>query len=109
MTADGTTTYTSDAAGHLTRTALPNTETEERTYDRAGRVTAVTATKAGTAVTKTCIRDSTKTALTLSAAGLPTRVEVTRAAVGTGGYEKTYVSSGFLRCPGHGRDQCRKE
>ncbi|WP_239142154.1 hypothetical protein [Streptomyces sp. SID8016] len=50
MTADGTTTYTSDAAGHLTRTALPNTETEERTYDRAGRVTAVTATKAGTTV-----------------------------------------------------------
>ncbi|WP_030734822.1 hypothetical protein [Streptomyces griseus] len=101
MTADGTTTYTSDAAGHLTRTALPNTETEERTYDRAGRVTAVTATKAGTAVTKT--------ALTLSAAGLPTRVDVTRAAVGTGGYDQTYASSGFLRCPGHGRDQCRKE
>nr|WP_243460381.1 RHS repeat-associated core domain-containing protein [Streptomyces sp. M54] len=89
MTADGTTTaYTSDPAGNLTKTALPNTETEERTYDRAGRVTAVTATKAGTTVTKT--------ALTLSAAGLPTRVDVTRAGVGTGGYDQTYDTAGRL-------------
>ncbi|WP_405388003.1 DUF6531 domain-containing protein [Streptomyces sp. NBC_01102] len=89
MTADGaTTTYTSDAAGNLTRTALPNTETEERTYDRAGRVTAVTSAKAGTTVTKT--------ALTLSAAGLPTRVDVTRAGVGTGGYDQTYDTAGRL-------------
>lgn len=89
MTADGTTTtYTSDATGNLTRTALPNTETEERTYDRAGRVTAVTAAKAGTTVTKT--------ALTLSTAGLPTRVDVTRAGVGTGGYDQTYDTAGRL-------------
>nr|WP_237304936.1 hypothetical protein [Streptomyces qaidamensis] len=34
MTADGVTTnYTWDAAGHLTKPALPNTETEDRTYD----------------------------------------------------------------------------
>ncbi|MFD7819673.1 putative adhesin [Streptomyces sp. NPDC059698] len=89
MTADGTTTtYTSDPAGNLTKTALPNTETEERTYDRAGRVTAVTSTKAGTTVTKT--------ALALSAAGLPTRVDVTRAGVGTGGYDQTYDTAGRL-------------
>ncbi|WP_327370360.1 DUF6531 domain-containing protein [Streptomyces sp. NBC_01217] len=89
MTADGaTTTYTSDPAGNLITTALPNTETEERTYDRAGRVTAVTSAKAGTTVTKT--------ALTLSAAGLPTRVDVTRAGVGTGGYDQTYDTAGRL-------------
>ncbi|MEV4920930.1 DUF6531 domain-containing protein [Streptomyces tirandamycinicus] len=89
MTADGkTTTYTFDPAGNLTRSALPNTETEDRAYDRAGRLTAVTSAKAGTAVTKT--------ALTLSAAGLPTRVDVTRAGVGTGGYDQTYDTAGRL-------------
>ncbi|WP_238995483.1 RHS repeat-associated core domain-containing protein [Streptomyces cyaneogriseus] len=89
MTADGkTTTYTWDAAGNLTKSALPNTETEERAHDRAGRLTAVTSSKAGTAVTKT--------ALTLSAAGLPTRVDVTRAGVGTGGYDLTYDTAGRL-------------
>ncbi|MFE6288309.1 putative adhesin [Streptomyces sp. NPDC057877] len=89
MTADDkTTTYTWDPAGNLTRSALPNTETEDRTHDRAGRVTAVTSAKAGTTVTKT--------ALTLSAAGLPTHVDVTRAGVGTGGYDLTYDAAGRL-------------
>ncbi|MGW3953092.1 DUF6531 domain-containing protein [Streptomyces sp. NPDC004752] len=89
MTADGeTTTYTWDPAANLTRSALPNTETEERAYDRAGRLTAVTSAKAGTTVTRT--------ALTLSAAGLPTRADVTRAGVGTGGYDLTYDTAGRL-------------
>ncbi|MFF2901985.1 DUF6531 domain-containing protein [Streptomyces sp. NPDC057966] len=89
MTADGaTTTYTWDAAGNLTKSALPNTEAEDRTYDRAGRLTAVTSAKAGATVTKT--------ALTLSAASLPTRVDVTRAGVGTGGYDLTYDTAGRL-------------
>ncbi|MFE7929815.1 DUF6531 domain-containing protein [Streptomyces sp. NPDC057456] len=89
MAADGKTTkYTWDPAGNLITSALPNTETEDRTYDRAGRVTAVTATKSGATVTKT--------ALTLSAAGLPSRVDVTRAGVGTGGYDLTYDTAGRL-------------
>ncbi|MGW1604563.1 DUF6531 domain-containing protein [Streptomyces eurythermus] len=89
MAADGkTTTYTWDPAGNLVTSVLPNTETENRTYDRAGRITAVTATKAGTTVTKT--------ALTLSAAGLPSRIDVTRADVGTGGYALTYDAAGRL-------------
>ncbi|MFE9836548.1 DUF6531 domain-containing protein [Streptomyces sp. NPDC005551] len=89
MAADGkTTTYTWDPAGNLTSSALPDTETEDRTYDRAGRLTAVTSAKAGTTVTKT--------ALTLSAAGLPSRVDVTRAGVGTGGYDLTYDAAGRL-------------
>lgn len=89
MTADGvTTSYAWDAAGNLTRSTLPNTETEDRTYDRAGRLTAVTSAKSGTTVTKT--------AQTLSAAGLPTHVDVTRAGVGTGGWDLTYDTSGRL-------------
>ncbi|CAL9370391.1 hypothetical protein SUDANB151_00836 [Streptomyces sp. enrichment culture] len=89
MTADGqTTAYTWDPAAHLTRSALPNTETEERDYDRAGRLTAVTSAKQGVTVTKT--------ALTLSAAGLPTHVDITRAGVGAGGYDQTYDSAGRL-------------
>ncbi|PWG15419.1 hypothetical protein DF268_01010 [Streptomyces sp. V2] len=89
MTADGaTTTYTWDAADHLTRSTLPNTETEDRAYDRAGRLTAVTSAKSGTTVTKT--------ALTLSAAGLPTRVDTTRANVAAGGYDLTYDAAGRL-------------
>ncbi|MEU3036536.1 DUF6531 domain-containing protein [Streptomyces griseoaurantiacus] len=89
MAADGkTTTYTWDPAGNLTRSALPNTETEDRAYDRAGRLTAVTSAKASATVTKT--------ALTLSAAGLPTHVDVTRAGVGTGGYDLTYDTAGRL-------------
>ncbi|MER7967158.1 DUF6531 domain-containing protein [Streptomyces ardesiacus] len=89
MTADGVTTnYTWDAAGNLIRSALPNTETEDRAYDRAGRLTAVTSSKSGATVTKT--------ALTLSAAGLPTHVDVTRASVGTGGYDLTYDAAGRL-------------
>ncbi|MDX3311449.1 RHS repeat protein [Streptomyces sp. ME08-AFT2] len=89
MTADGTTTtYTWDPAGNLTKSALPNTETEERTYDRTGRLTAVASAKAGTTVTKI--------ALTLSPAGLPTRADVTRASVGTGGWDLTYDAAGRL-------------
>ncbi|MFH8562469.1 DUF6531 domain-containing protein [Streptomyces sp. NPDC017988] len=89
MAADGkTTTYAWDPAGRLTKSALPNTETEERAYDRAGRLTAVTATKGDTTVTKT--------ALALSPAGLPTRVDVTRAGVGTGGWDLDYDAAGRL-------------
>ena len=89
MTADGVTTnYTWDAVGNLTKSALPNTETEDRAYDRAGRLTAVTASKAATTVTKT--------ALALSAAGLPTHADVTRASVGTGGWDFTYDAAGRL-------------
>ncbi|MFH8474215.1 DUF6531 domain-containing protein [Streptomyces sp. NPDC018000] len=89
MAADGTTTtYTWDPAGNLTKSALPNTETEDRTYDRAGRLTAVTSAKTGTTVTKT--------ALTLSPAGLPSHVDITRAGVGTGGYDLTYDAAGRL-------------
>ncbi|MFF9623794.1 DUF6531 domain-containing protein [Streptomyces griseosporeus] len=89
MAADGrTTTYTWDPAGNLTSSALPTSETEDRAYDRAGRLTAVTSAKAGATVTKT--------ALTLSAAGLPSRVDVTRAGVGTGGYDLTYDAAGRL-------------
>ncbi|WP_229858654.1 DUF6531 domain-containing protein [Streptomyces poonensis] len=89
MTADGkTTTYTWDAGSNLIKSALPNTETEERAHDRAGRLTSVTSSKSGTTVTNT--------ALTLSAAGLPTRVDVTRAGVGTDGYDLTYDTAGRL-------------
>ncbi len=89
MKADGTTTtYSWDQAGRLTGSALPNTETENRTYDRAGRLTAVTTIKAGTTITRT--------AQTLSAAGLPTRTDVTRAGVGTGGWDLTYDVAGRL-------------
>ncbi|WP_405894959.1 DUF6531 domain-containing protein [Streptomyces sp. NBC_00104] len=89
MTADGVTTnYTWDAAGNLTRSTLPNTETEDRAYDRAGRLTAVTSAKSGATVTKT--------ALTLSAAGLPTHVDVTRAGVATGGWDLTYDAAARL-------------
>ncbi|MFI9423297.1 DUF6531 domain-containing protein [Streptomyces achromogenes] len=89
MTADGVSTdYTWDASGRLIRSALPNTEAEDRAYDRAGRLTTVTSSKAGTTVTKT--------ALTLSAAGLPTHTDVTRANVGTGGWDFTYDGAGRL-------------
>ncbi|MET8374148.1 RHS repeat domain-containing protein [Streptomyces microflavus] len=89
MKADSTTTtYTWDPAGRLTRSALPNTETEDRTYDRAGRLTAVTSLKGGATVTRT--------AQTLSAAGLPTRTDITRAGVGTGGWDLTYDDAGRL-------------
>lgn len=89
MTADGVTTnYTWDAAANLTRSTLPNTETEDRTYDRAGRLTAVTSAKSGSTVTKT--------ALTLSAAGLPTHTDITRGGIGTGGYDLTYDAAGRL-------------
>ncbi|MFH8978166.1 hypothetical protein [Streptomyces sp. NPDC017890] len=89
MLADGkTTSYTWDPASNLTKSALPNTETEARAYDRAGRLTAVTSAKAGTTVTKT--------AHTLSPAGLPTHVDITRANVGTTGYDLTYDTAGRL-------------
>ncbi|GGZ81565.1 MULTISPECIES: RHS repeat-associated core domain-containing protein [Streptomyces rochei group] len=89
MLADGkTTTYAWDPAGNLTRSALPNTETEDRTYDRAGRLTTVASAKAGATVTKT--------ALTLSPAGLPTHTDITRANVGTTGYDLTYDTAGRL-------------
>ncbi|MFH8989791.1 DUF6531 domain-containing protein [Streptomyces sp. NPDC017940] len=88
-TADGrTTSYTWDPADRLTKSALPNTETEERAYDRSGRLTAVTAAKGDTTVTRT--------ALGLSPAGLPTRVDVTRAGVGTGGWDLGYDAAGRL-------------
>ncbi|MEU9711087.1 DUF6531 domain-containing protein [Streptomyces sp. NPDC047967] len=89
MLADGkTTTYTWDPADNLTKSALPNGETEDRTYDRAGRLTAVASARAGTTVTKT--------AHILSPAGLPTHVDITRAAVGTTAYDLTYDTAGRL-------------
>ncbi|XVV32972.1 hypothetical protein ACQPXT_01190 (plasmid) [Streptomyces sp. CA-100214] len=48
MAADSTTTkYAYDAEANLTRTTLPNTLVEDRTYDTAARLTSVNATKAG--------------------------------------------------------------
>ncbi|MEU4985918.1 DUF6531 domain-containing protein [Streptomyces sp. NPDC021969] len=89
MAADSTTTkYTYDAEANLTRTTLPNTLTEDRTYDAAARLTAVNATKAGAVLTKT--------ALTLSPAGQPTRIDTTRAGVPTGGYNLTYDKAGRI-------------
>ncbi|MCZ4509092.1 DUF6531 domain-containing protein [Streptomyces sp. ActVer] len=89
MAADSTTTnYGYDADGNLTRTTLPNTLVEDRAYDTAGRLTSVTATKAGAVVTKT--------ALTLSAAGQPTRIDTTRAGVAAGGYDLTYDKAGRI-------------
>ncbi|WP_193777785.1 polymorphic toxin type 17 domain-containing protein [Streptomyces sp. E5N298] len=89
MAADSTTTkYTYDAEANLTRTTLPNTLIEDRTYDAAARLTAVNATKAGAVVTKT--------ALSLSSAGQPTRIDTTRAGVPAGGYNLTYDKAGRI-------------
>ncbi|WP_159047057.1 DUF6531 domain-containing protein [Streptomyces pactum] len=89
MAADSTTTkYTYDAEANLTRTTLPNTLVEERTYDAAARLTSVNATKAGAVVTKT--------ALALSPAGQPTRIDTTRAGVAAGGYDLTYDKAGRI-------------
>ncbi|MCF6521540.1 RHS repeat protein [Streptomyces sp. JJ36] len=89
MTADSTTTrYDWDPAGHLVRTTLPSSATESRSYDAAGRLTAVTATRDGETVTGT--------ELTLSPAGLPTRVDRTRAGGVTGSWDLTYDEAGRL-------------
>ncbi|MEU5756300.1 RHS repeat-associated core domain-containing protein [Streptomyces sp. NPDC047829] len=89
MAADSTTTkYAYDAEANLTHTTLPNTLVEDRTYDTAARLTSVNATKAGAVVTKT--------ALTLSPAGQPTRIDTARAGVATGGYDLTYDKAGRL-------------
>ncbi|MEU6291379.1 DUF6531 domain-containing protein [Streptomyces sp. NPDC046988] len=89
MAADSTTTkYAYDAEANLTRTTLPNTLVEDRTYDTAARLTSVNATKAGAVVTKT--------ALTLSPAGQPNRIDTTRAGVATGGYDLTYDKAGRI-------------
>ncbi|MFD7379997.1 DUF6531 domain-containing protein [Streptomyces mirabilis] len=89
MVADSkTTSYGYDAAGHLTSTTLPNTETETRQYNRNGQVTAVTSAKAGTAVTTT--------SLALSPGGLPVSMNVSRAGVGSGGWDLTYDDAGRL-------------
>ncbi|MEU7047846.1 hypothetical protein [Streptomyces eurythermus] len=51
MAVDGkTATYIGDPAGNLVTSAMPTTETENRTYDRAGRITAVTASDTETAI-----------------------------------------------------------
>ncbi|MFD9936100.1 RHS repeat domain-containing protein [Streptomyces massasporeus] len=72
MAADSkTTSYTYDAESNLTRSTLPNTLTEDRDYDAAARLTSINAAKAGAVVTKT--------ALTLSPAGQPTRIDTTHA------------------------------
>lgn len=87
MAADGSTTaYAYDASGNLTKTTLPNTQSETRTYDQAGRLASVTAATAGTTLTKT--------AVTLDATGLPVHTDVTRANVGTGGWDTTYDAAG---------------
>ncbi|MER5549754.1 DUF6531 domain-containing protein [Streptomyces sp. NPDC002589] len=88
-TADSTTTkYAYDADGNLTGTTLPNTLVESRAYDAADRLASVTSAKAGAVVTKT--------ALTLSTAGQPTRVDTTRAGVTAGGYDITYDKAGRI-------------
>ncbi|MEU1107220.1 DUF6531 domain-containing protein [Streptomyces tibetensis] len=89
MAADSkTTSYTYDAESNLTRSTLPNTLTEDRAYDAAARLTSVNAAKAGAVVTKT--------ALTLSPAGQPTRIDTTRAGVAAGGYDLTYDKAGRI-------------
>jgi RHS repeat-associated protein len=89
MAADSkTTSYAYDAEANLTRSTLPNTLIEDRTYDAAARLTSVTSTKASEVVTKT--------ALSLSPAGQPTRIDTTRAGVGEGGYDLTYDKAGRI-------------
>ncbi|MFF7473474.1 DUF6531 domain-containing protein [Streptomyces sp. NPDC008092] len=89
MTADSkTTSYAYDAAGNLTTTTLPDTETETRQYDHDGRLTAVTSAKSGTTVTST--------SLALSPGGLPVREYVSRAGIGSGGWDLTYDDVGRL-------------
>ncbi|MFD0224425.1 polymorphic toxin type 17 domain-containing protein [Streptomyces hirsutus] len=89
MAADSkTTSYAYDAEANLTRSTLPNTLIEDRTYDVAARLTSVTSTKASEVVTKT--------ALSLSPAGQPTRIETTRAGVAEGGYDLTYDKAGRI-------------
>ena len=66
------TTFAYDAAGNLTSTTLPsgNGHVATRTFDRAGRLTTVENTKAGTILSKH--------AWTLDAAGNPTKAQTTR-------------------------------
>lgn len=72
--AGATTTLAYDPAGNLTSTTLPsrNGHVETRTYDRAGQLTTVDNSKAGTILSRH--------ASTLDAAGNPTRVQTTRGA-----------------------------
>jgi RHS repeat-associated protein len=72
--AGATTTLAYDAAGNLTSTTLPsgNGYVETRSFDRAGRLTAVDNSKAATILSRH--------ASTLDAAGNPTRVQTTRGA-----------------------------
>jgi RHS repeat-associated protein len=67
-----TTSFSYDAAGHLTTTTLPagNGHVETRTYDRAGRLTTVENTKSPTILSKFL--------WTLDPAGNPTKVKTTR-------------------------------
>ncbi|GAA4691805.1 hypothetical protein GCM10023324_53400 [Streptomyces youssoufiensis] len=83
-----TTAYAYDANGDLVRSTLPGGVTEERAYDTARRLTSVTSAKAGKTVTATTVKRD--------AAGLPVRTDVTRAGVGTGGWDLTYDAAGRL-------------
>jgi RHS repeat-associated protein len=75
-----TTTYTYDAAGNVGQTALPsgNGYVEERTYDRAGRLTRKKSSKAGST-----LADFT---YTLDAVGNPTQIVRGGAMAGTTTY-----------------------
>lgn len=89
MTADSkTTSYAYDPAGNLTTTTLPNTETETRAYDYGGHLTGVTSAKAGATVTSI--------SFSLTPGGLPNHEYVTRAGVGSGGWDLTYDEAGRL-------------
>lgn len=72
--AGATTTLAYDAAGNLTTSTLPsgNGYVETRTYDRAGRLTVVDNSRAGTILSKHL--------WTLDAAGNPTKAQTTRGA-----------------------------
>ncbi|MFJ3728880.1 FG-GAP-like repeat-containing protein [Streptomyces sp. NPDC090045] len=70
--ANGSINYGYDQAGNLKTTTLPtgNGYAEKRTYDNAGRITAIASTKS-----TTILASWTQT---LDAAGQPTRIDVTR-------------------------------
>ncbi|MEU6234449.1 DUF6531 domain-containing protein [Kitasatospora sp. NPDC047058] len=96
QTVDGASTlYAYNPAGQLTGTTLPATNgyTETRTYDPAGRLSAIAGTKAGTTLASW--------QLTRDAAGQPTSVTADRLGLGAGVQTYTYDQAGRLLsgCP----------
>ncbi|MCC3766281.1 RHS repeat-associated core domain-containing protein [Streptomyces sp. UNOC14_S4] len=86
----GTTNYDYDAAGNLTSTTLPtgNGHVEKRSYDAAGRLTAIGSTKAGATLANW--------QLALNATGQPTRIDATRAGQADTSQYYTYDPAGRL-------------